>query len=406
MDTIKEQALKIMEISRGNICNRCLGRNFYPALSGADNYERGHFLKQTMKVEDTPSKKQFTCYVCGDIFNSLEKFLDQILDKINDSEIEFSTFLLGCRLPAEILEKEIKIQEAVEIDGESIKKEINRELGKNLSLQLSKEVDFDNPNLVVMVDFTRNQVELQINPLFIEGRYRKLIRGIPQTRWPCKKCKGRGCERCGYTGKMYQESVEELVAEEVLALTRGQESKFHGAGREDIDVRMLGRGRPFVLEIKEPKVRDLNLKDLEDKINQHSQGKIEVLDLKMVGKERRSAIKLSSRETYKIYQALIELDEEVVNEDLEILNSLNIIKQRTPIRVSHRRADKIRIREVKEIVTKKLDSKHLELIVNCEGGLYIKELISGDEDRTQPSVSSLLGIKALCVDLDVLEVNI
>ena len=26
-------------------------------------------------------------------------------------------------------------------------------------------------------------------------------------------------------------------------------SKFHSAGREDIDVRMLGGGRPFVLEL-------------------------------------------------------------------------------------------------------------------------------------------------------------
>jgi len=29
--------------------------------------------------------------------------------------------------------------------------------------------------------------------------------------------------------------------------------KFHGAGREDIDVRMLGRGRPFILEVINPR---------------------------------------------------------------------------------------------------------------------------------------------------------
>ena len=52
------------------------------------------------------------------------------------------------------------------------------------------------------------------------------------------------------------------------------------------------------------------------------------------------------------------------------------------------------------------NDENLEMVVNCEGGLYIKELISGDEDRTQPSVTSLLGITAKCVELDVLEVNI
>ena len=113
-----------------------------------------------------------------------------------------------------------------------------------------------------MMDFATDNVKIQINPLFIEGRYRKLIRGIPQTRWPCRKCKGRGCKICDFTGKMYPESVEELIAEKVLQATKGSESRFHGAGREDIDVRMLGRGRPFVLEIKEPKIRELKLENI------------------------------------------------------------------------------------------------------------------------------------------------
>jgi tRNA pseudouridine synthase 10 len=46
------------------------------------------------------------------------------------------------------------------------------------------------------------------------------------------------------------------------------------------------------------------------------------------------------------------------------------------------------------------------MIVECEGGLYIKELISGDEGRSKPSVSEVLGINALCEQLDVLQVNI
>ncbi len=48
----------------------------------------------------------------------------------------------------------------------------------------------------------------------------------------------------------------------------------------------------------------------------------------------------------------------------------------------------------------------LELVIQCEGGLYIKELISGDQMRTKPSVSQILGTPSKCVKLDVLEVNI
>jgi len=406
MNNVNKQAQKIMEITKGNICNRCLGRNFYPQLPGNDNQERGLHVKNILEIATAVPDKSETCYVCGDIFLNIEDILEKIINTINDSKVEFETFLVGCRLPSEIMGKEKEIQEEIGNTSDSIKKEINRELGKELEHRLDREVDFDNPNLVIMMDFARDQVELQINPLFIEGRYRKLLRGIPQTRWPCRKCRGKGCERCNFTGKMYPESVEELMAEKVLKMTKGQESRFHGAGREDVDVRMLGRGRPFVLEIKEPKVRELNLEELTSQINQHCHGKVEVLDLKKANKDRRSGIKSSSTETYKTYRALVELEEEVDEGKLNDLNSLCIIKQRTPIRVSHRRADKIRTREVKEIQVKLLDSTHFELIVNCEGGLYIKELISSDENRTKPSVTSILGISAKCVELDVLEVNI
>jgi tRNA pseudouridine synthase 10 len=406
MENLKDQALKIMGLTNGNICNHCLGRIFYPKVSGTDNAERGEYIKTMLANEGNLPGKTESCQVCGDIFENLGDVLDKIINDINKSNVEFSTFLVGCRLSNEILEKEKGFQQEVGFESENIKKEINRELGKEMERLLDKEVDFDNPNMVVMMDFTKDKVNLQINPLFLEGRYRKLIRGIPQTRWPCRKCKGKGCERCNFTGKMYLETVEELIAEKVLEVTKGQGSKFHGAGREDVDVRMLGSGRPFVLEIKEPKKRILDLKELSDEINNHCQGKVEILNLKMVTKDRRSGVKATTTETYKIYRALVEVDQEVDEADLKVLNSLKTIKQRTPIRVSHRRADKIRTREVKEIEAKQLDLNHFELVINCAGGLYIKELISGDEDRTNPSVTSLLGLPAKCIELDVLEVNI
>jgi len=257
-------------------------------------------------------------------------------------------------------------------------------------MKMGKEVDFETSHLVILVDFTKKGdkpgLEFQINPLFIEGRYRKLVRGIPQTKWPCRECKGKGCERCNFTGKMYQESVEELISPEFLRESRGSETKFHGAGREDIDVKMLGTGRPFVLEIKEPLRRSLDLKGLEDKVNQSAEGKVEISGLKFTGKERRKQIKTSSTDTYKIYRALVKVEKDVTPEDMGLIKSLKLIEQRTPQRVVHRRADIIRKREVRNIEVKKLDDGCLELVIECQGGLYIKELISGDDNRTQPSV--------------------
>ncbi|MFB0514072.1 MAG: hypothetical protein ACETVQ_00695, partial [Candidatus Bathyarchaeia archaeon] len=39
-----------------------------------------------------------------------------------------------------------------------------------------------------------------------------------------------------------------------------------------------------------------------------------------------------------------------------------------------------------------------------QGGLYIKELITGDEVRTSPSVSEILNVEAKPLELDVLNV--
>ena len=45
------------------------------------------------------------------------------------------------------------------------------------------------------------------------------------------------------------------------------------------------------------------------------------------------------------------------------------------------------------------------MIIKTQGGLYIKELISGDEGRSQPNISELLNNKSICEELDVIEVG-
>jgi|GEM_PF-6690059 Predicted pseudouridylate synthase len=114
MNKIKEQTQKIIEISEGNICNRCLGRNFYPQLSGNDNQERGIYVKDVLEIVTTVPDESETCYVCGDIFLNLGDALEKIINTIHDSKVEFKTFLVGCRLPREILEKREKYRKKLE----------------------------------------------------------------------------------------------------------------------------------------------------------------------------------------------------------------------------------------------------------------------------------------------------
>ncbi|OQD59471.1 putative pseudouridylate synthase [Methanobrevibacter arboriphilus JCM 13429 = DSM 1125] len=426
-----KKAKELIKLNNENICNCCLGRKFsnlkeLENISG--NRNRGKLINEKLSEKGYNYKKSSSCEICNDILFKVhenianENILKKIIEKIDYLNLEFETFLIGSKIPNKILEKDEEINSILDLDVENIKKEINRKIGKLIEAKLNKTVDFENPDIVIMVDLrkildkdkeentedlSKIKIRIQINPIFIEGKYKKLIRGIPQTKWPCRKCKGKGCDECDGTGKMYNESVEELISDIVLKETNGYEAKFHGAGREDIDVRMLGEGRPFVLEIKEPKFRKLDLDSIAKKVNEYSGGKTEYNNLKFTERSRKAEIKVSSPDTFKVYRALVECEAKISEEDLSKIKKLenSIIKQRTPQRVSHRRADKIREREVKELSTNLINSNTFEMIVKTQGGLYIKELISSDDSRTSPSISEILNTKSICKELDVIEVG-
>lgn len=75
--------------------------------------------------------------------------------------------------------------------------------------------------------------------IFVAGRYRKLTRTLSQTPWILK---GK---------RMMEESVSEIILEHLAQYFGVAVDKvnFQSSGREDVDVRCLGKGRPFVLEV-------------------------------------------------------------------------------------------------------------------------------------------------------------
>ena len=109
----------------------------------------------------------------------------------------------------------------------------------------------------------------------------------------------------------------------------------------------------------------------------------------------------------KEYRVLVEFEGDVSEEELRAVAeklSNTVIKQQTPLRVLHRRADLTRERYIYKVKVKKVSPKKAEMQIRCQGGLYVKELVSGDEGRTVPNVSILLGNRAKPLKLDVLNV--
>ena len=396
-------ASDILKETDGKICKHCLGRKLSKTIEGTNNIERADKVCEELDI----NLDDVDCVICDNIFNKLDDDLyDKIDAKINQLGVEFDTFLVGSQIPKDIQKRDEELSEKFNLGVETLKKEVNRLIGLGIWEKYDKDAEFERQDIVFNIDLVGEpKVKIQINPLYIEGKYNKYKRGIPQTKWPCTKCKGRGCEECNFTGKQYPESVEELISEHFLKLTKGREAKFHGAGREDIDVLMLGSGRPFVLEIKEPRIRNLDLAEIEEKINEINEGKTAYHGLKLCERPRKAEIKQSSPDTYKVYNAIVKCDEAFDEDKLDELLELDEIQQQTPLRVLRRRTDMVRVKHVLDLSYEIIDDNTFSMKIKTEGGLYIKELISGDEGRSQPNVSEILGVNAICEQLDVIEVS-
>jgi tRNA pseudouridine synthase 10 len=438
---ILEKALKMLE--KHPLCNHCLGRQFALLGHGMENCERGKAIKTILTLEAhalalsknkegvrvlkilatngffetakeiiykmikrIPRKRlPQKCFLCEDKFKIADELAEKALEKLKD--YEYSNFLVGIQLPFVVEEREDEFKAEFEVCyGENMRNEFGRVIGKKIAEHNGKIVEHKKPEAVVLVNPLTEEIRLQINPLFIAGRYRKLVKGVPQSKWLCSYCRGKGCEKCNWTGKMYPESVEEITAKPFLDASGGIKASFHASGREDIDARMLGNGRPFVIEVTRPKKRFLDLKKLEKAVNTYGEGKVEVSSLRFADKDVVRKLK-KAESAQKEYRVIIEFENKITAKDLRLLEGKltnAVVKQRTPIRVLHRRADLTREKYIYEVKVKKLSPKKAEVRIRCQGGLYIKELVAGDDGRTKPNVSEILKNKAEPIELDVLNV--
>jgi tRNA pseudouridine synthase 10 len=402
---------KVSKVLEKNLCDHCLGRMYSQLLTGYGNDERGRVIRNFVAMQidaksidyskmdpnnfygftfkenkEMPEIKKEKCWICADIFDKVDSMVAKAEKAL--SNIEFNNFLVGTRVPSAITEKENRLWEEVGIEFvESIKSELNREIGKRIGNDLNKPSEFKKPEVVVLADFVEKDAFLQINSLYVLGYYQKLVRGMPQCKW-------------GTPGK-YKTSVQEIIAKPFVKHARGSGDFFHGMGREDIDARCVG-WRPFVIEVSEPVIRKINLTKIQREIAKTK--KVRVKNLKFC--DRFTVVRIKSEKGDKTYRVTVNFDKPVDKKDLRKLKGIiGTISQRTPQRVSHRRADLTRRRVVKELKYKVINSKKIELTVKTTAGLYVKELVSGDNDRTHPSVSEILGVKATPKDLDVIEVD-
>jgi tRNA pseudouridine synthase 10 len=386
------------------LCNHCLGRLFAGVSRGLSNRQRGAIVR-FVTPGASPVPPTVSCHVCHGLFSEVPKFAGLVENA--SLEFEHSTFLVGSKIDPSIVEREEQLwTDSGATETESIKGEVNREIGKLAEPSLGKVVEFKNPDVVYLVDTMFDRVRANVTPLFVYGRYRKLSRSLPQTRWPCRECRGKGCPRCEGRGKMYESSVQEQIGPVLMRLAEGDEEFFHGMGREDIDALMLGNGRPFVAEVRRPRRRSIDLSAAQNEINSSSQGLVEVEGLRFSTRDEVRAIKESAHpKTYRVrVRFQHEFDHRKLNDIVRVLAEKPIC-QLTPHRVAHRRADLERIRTVHRFEVESVQGSEVVFVVEADSGTYIKELMHGDEGRTQPNVADIVGVPCEVAELDVIHIG-
>jgi len=426
---ILEKAEKVL--GEYPLCDRCLGRLFAKKGIELSNEERGRAIKTfiSMKLYSDytagrisldyirklaenggepltrlyrklagEEPKAEACYICSNRITPgyIEEVAKTVAQRL--LEVDASTFLIGVILDNEVVKRNIDVSAMTKLESsESLKNELKREIGKKVSQLTGLQPDFSKPDAVAIVSIDRDfnyTVKIQVNPFLIKGVYFKKGRMISHVPW---------ISRNGV--RKYPESIQDFIRDSIAGLFDATDVKIHAAGREDVDARMLGSGRPVIIEVKEPRFRNVTM-ELLNYILDDQFIKVEVAG--PASRKDIEAIKGTSREKKKAYRISVLTEKPIEASDLERLVKFfnnRVINQRTPSRILGRKKDRERTRRVYSVEVVQVTPVLFEALVYCDGGLYVKELVHCDNGRTSPCFSEVLGVKAYPLELDVVYVE-
>jgi len=187
-------------LATGTVCDSCLGRPFAERSFGLTNAERGRALRTTVALaddEDFDPTDPADCWVCEGYCGTFDAIADAIVDALEGCE--FATYQVGSRIPPLSRRERTaapggrgprarrrRIDEARDQSGgRPARRREDRDRGR---LRPARRARHRRPRGVrpardprVGGAVTSHAVDVQINPAFVYGRYRKLERDIPQT---------------------------------------------------------------------------------------------------------------------------------------------------------------------------------------------------------------------------------
>ena len=340
--------------------------------------------------------------------HSRDSIIQRIRETLND-DYQFDTFLIGATLPANLFEKEDQIRARFKIRGrENIKSQLIRDLRKKFSEVTKKRIDILHPDLTINLQFqekTSLEINTKMRPLIMLGRYIKKNRGIPQRSGGEHNSGNEVCiqsepyrivsqtpRQASVIRTLEDASIQSIMSKEILRITKGEALKFSWIGSEDENSLVLGSGRPFFVQIRNPKTIHLNQKTL-----RFQEYGLFVNIEEFFERLPEQPVQFIAK-TRIVIQASRQIGKEGGLKIKSLANSIVVFQnQKNKSRSSAKRIYSI------DIV--KINNKIFELDVIADGGLAIKQFVEGRE-YISPNISAVANLQCKCLLFDILDIRI
>lgn len=374
---MKSQSDTVSKILKNyDLCEYCTGRLISKIVGKPPSKFLGKkYLKKLGKSDHK------TCYICKNIFDSLEFVLSNIFEK--SSHFDFKTFHLGITLKPSFLERDDYLKSKFKIKGiENIKFGIAKELAKKISRRTNSKRITDDPDLFIQANFKDESCILRAKPMFVYGRYNKKIRKLPQKQGLCRSCNGIGCHNCDFKGIENLQSIEGKISNLFIKKFDCNQVKINWIGGEDQSSLVLGKGRPFFAKILNPKRRNRILRKTSD-----LEG-VYLSELQKLSIQPKGSIPFKSE-----VSITIDTKKPISSNQLKKLKIL----ENAEIQDFSRDKRSIKKR-IYKVGYKKLGKTSFILDLFADGGISIKSLIQ--QSDVVPNVSELLENQCECKKFD------
>ena len=374
---MKSQSDTVSKILKNyDLCEYCTGRIISKIVGKPPSKFLGKkYLKKLGKSDHK------TCYICKNIFDSLELVLSNIFEK--SSHFDFKTFHLGITLKPSFLERDDYLKSKFKIKGiENVKFAIAKELAKKISRRTNSKRITDDPDLFIQANFKDESCILRAKPMFVYGRYNKKIRKLPQKQGLCRSCNGIGCHNCDFKGIENLQSIEGKISNLFIKKFDCNQVKINWIGGEDQSSLVLGKGRPFFAKILNPKRRNRILRKTSD-----LEG-VYLSELQKLSIQPKGSIPFKSK-----VSITIDTKKPISSTQLKKLKIL----ENAEIQDFSRDKRSIKKR-IYKVGYKKLGKTSFILDLFADGGISIKSLIQ--QSDVVPNVSELLENQCECKKFD------